>query len=307
MKNLKQQYKDGALSKKDFIDKALDSHKLLFEYAELLRETEVREISINEFGVNFKIGDDISLYSPPNEGRVAPIEILNFDTYEINEREVIDKMSSESVSILDIGANIGWYSIYFAKKNPKAKIYSFEPIPTSYSFLQKNIAQNFLGERVSCFNHAVSDKNGLLELFISPGNGTNASIANVANENNIRSIKSYSLTVDEWCNNQKVSPDFIKCDVEGAELLVFQGGVNTLINFKPIVFTELLRKWTKPFGYHPNDVILFFKEIDYRCYAIGEEGVQRLYEVTESTSETNYIFLHELQHSGKINEIENHI
>jgi hypothetical protein len=101
-----------------------------------------------------------------------------------------------------------------------------------------------------------------------------------------------TLTLDEWVANYKVVPDFIKCDVEGAELLVFQGGLSTLATYKPIVFSEMLRKWTRPFGYQPNDMLAYFKKLGYSCFAVGEKGTHLITEVTEETVETNYVFLH---------------
>lgn len=305
MKNLKKAYYNGHLSKSEFIRQSLDAHGILFDYSETIRETEIKEISITSSGVSFLIGEEnIRLHSPANEARVAPIEILNFNSYESCERKLIDKLSNEARNILDIGANIGWYSIRFAKRNPKAHIYSFEPTPNSYSFLQKNIAENSLGKHVTCFNYALSDANGCLDLFITPNNGTNASLANVANRRDAYRIASLSLTLDQWRKNQNIDPDFIKCDVEGAELLVFQGGTQTLEECTPIVFTELLRKWSEPFGYHPNDLINFFKDIGYRCYAVGDEGIRRIHCVTNQTEETNYAFLHEESHVMEIRRIE---
>ena len=68
------------------------------------------------------------------------------------------------------------------------------------------------------------------------------------NLENLPDVKKYYIkakTLDEYCCSNNLSPDFIKCDVEGAELLVFKGAKNTLINNKPIVFSEILRKWSK--------------------------------------------------------------
>ena len=84
------------------------------------------------------------------------------------------------------------------------------------------------------------------------------------------------MTLDQWTANQQIKPDFIKCDVEGAELLVFRGGQETLRRDQPIVFAELLRKWSKPFGYHPNDMLCLFRGLGYLCYAVGSKGVHRI-------------------------------
>ncbi len=96
--------------------------------------------------------------------------------------------------------------------------------------------------------------------------------------------------------------DFIKCDVEGSELFVYQGGLETLKKYKPVVFSEMLRKWSAKFGYHPNDIIALFKNIGYQCYVITVDNyLKEITEVTEETVETNYFFLHGEKH-GKIRE-----
>ena len=72
-------------------------------------DTDVREIRIDEAGVRFRIGeDDIWLFAPPEEGRVAPIEVMNFDRYEPEETRIMDLLSEGANQILDVGANIGF-------------------------------------------------------------------------------------------------------------------------------------------------------------------------------------------------------
>lgn len=74
---------------------------------------------------------------------------------------------------------------------------------------------------------------------------------------------------------------------------------------RPIVFAELLRKWSKPFGYHPNDMLLFFSELGYVCFAIGESGVRYIDVISDETLETNYAFVHQEAHSELIYKLEN--
>ena len=118
---LKEKYSKGELSKNDFICQALDIHNTLFDYVAITKSTDVKEISVTAEGVCFLIGkEEIRLFSPPQEARVAPIEIMNFVHYEPQESKVMDLLSSGSEQILDIGANIGWYAVRFAKRNPRA-------------------------------------------------------------------------------------------------------------------------------------------------------------------------------------------
>ena len=301
---LKEQFHSGTLSKPDFIRTALQTHKTLFEYVHITRSTDIKEILIDVDGVSFVLGEErIRLYCPENEARVAPIEVMNFDHYEPAETRAMDLLTDSARVILDVGANIGLYSIRFAKRFSQARVYAFEPMPISYAFLQRNVAANAMGDRVSCFNYGLSETSGTVDFFISPVAGTNASLRNVAGAHDAQRVVGLTLTMDQWTVNQNVAPDFIKCDVEGAELLVFRGGRATLAQHQPIVFAELLRKWSKPFGYHPNDMLAFFTKLGYQCFAVGEVGVRRIAEVIDDTPETNYAFLHGQKHVETIQHL----
>ncbi len=303
--SLKEQFAAGALSKPDFIRKALELHRQLFHYVEVTRNTDVHEITITGEGVSFVMGQErIRLYAPPEEARVAPIEAMNFGRYEPEETRVMDLLTDGARQILDVGANIGCYAVRFARRSPHVSVHAFEPMPTSHAYLQRNVAANGVGAQVCCYNYGLSETGGSFEFFIAPANGVNASLLNVAGAQDARTVVGLTLTLDQWTTNQQLRPDFIKCDVEGAELLVFRGGRETLKRDRPIVFAEMLRKWSKPFGYHPNDMLEFFRELGYRCYAVGTAGVRHIEEVTDETSETNYAFVHTEAHTAAIAALE---
>jgi FkbM family methyltransferase len=303
--DVKSQFQTGIVDKPAFIREALGCHRALFDYVDVVRSTDIREIRIAGDGVSFVVGaEGIRLYCPPEEARVAPLEIMNFDRYEPEETRVMDLLSADAKVILDVGANIGWYAVRFALRQPLAKVFAFEPLPTSHSYLQRNVAANAVGDRVTTFNCGLSDSSGAVEFFISPASGTNASLKNVAGAADAQSVIGLTITLDQWIGNQRLAPDFIKCDVEGAELLVFRGGRATLAKHRPVVFAELLRKWSKPFGYHPNDALRFFDELGYTCFGVGIDGVRRLAEVTDETPETNYAFVHREAHAGLLTKLE---
>lgn len=302
---LKASFHAGDVDKPSYIRQSCDLHQALFDYVAVTQTTDVREIRICPDGVSFLMGDAaIRLYAPAQEARVAPLEVMNFGRYEPAETRVMDLICEQAGCILDIGANIGWFAVRFAHRLPKAQVYAFEPLPESFQYLQRNIAANGVGGRVSAFNYGLSDTSGAVTFFLEPANGTNASLLNVSDASTARRIVGLTLTLDEWAANHRVTPDFIKCDVEGAELLVFRGGQRLLEQHKPAVFAELLRKWSKPFGYHPTDMIKFFSSIGYDCFAVGESGVRRITEVTDATPETNYAFLHREKHADLARTLE---
>jgi hypothetical protein len=63
-----------------------------------------------------------------------------------------------------------------------------------------------------------------------------------------------------------------------------------------MVFTEMLRKWSKRFGYHPNEIIALFQQFGYHCFVLSEGILQPFLEMTEQTVETNFFFLHAERH-----------
>lgn len=305
LQDLKDQFGANLLTKPDFIRLALDVHRNLFDYIGITRSTDVHEISITPEGVSFLMGEErIRMFAPAEEARTAPIEVMNFGRYEPEETQVMDLLSAGARNILDVGANIGWYAVRFAKHQPRAHVHAFEPMPKAYAYLQRNVAVNGVSDRVSSYNYGLSEVGGSCEFFIAPTDGTNASLLNVSGAVDARKVMCLTQTLDQWVANQQLKLDFIKCDVEGAELLVFRGGRDTLKRDKPIVFSELLRKWAKPFDYHPNDMLAFFRELGYRCYAVGTGGVRRLDRVTDETPETNYAFVHSEVHGAAIAALE---
>ncbi|MDE7313118.1 MAG: FkbM family methyltransferase [Eubacterium sp.] len=103
--------------------------------------------------------------------------------------------------------------------------------------------------------------------------------------------------LDLWCKEHQIERiDFIKIDVEGNEKYVLEGAGHVLAEYKPMVYCELLRKHARRFGYHPNDVIGYMKNMGYDCVVINNGSVIRIDAVDDTTKETNFFFLHRKRH-----------
>ncbi|MCY1464565.1 hypothetical protein D9M71_826050 [compost metagenome] len=71
---------------------------------------------------------------------------------------------------------------------------------------------------------------------------------------------------------------------------------------------ELLRKWSREFGYHPNDVFTLLEKYGYRAWVFAEDGrLQACPLVTEETIQTNYIFMHPQMHAEVISQWESSV
>ena len=160
--------------------------------------------------------------------------------------------------------------------------------------MKRNLKVNNLEDKVKVFNVALSDKVETLKFFIPRTSGSSATSARLLHpeeENRIEEVN--CQTLDSFIHTKKIdSCDLLKIDVEGAELQVLNGAILTIDRFKPIIFTELLRKWSAVYGYHPNDVIKLLRELNFHCFSVNT-SLTEIFEVNEQTIETNFIFVHE--------------
>ena len=104
-------------------------------------------------------------------------------------------------------------------------------------------------------------------------------------------------TLDNFVETNGITRlDFIKCDTEGAEKMVFSGGTHVFLELRPVVYTEMLRKHAARFDYHPNEIIEMFEGWGYSCYTSVNERLIPFKKMDEATKETNFFFLHDEKH-----------
>ena len=298
---LKKSFADGALSKTDYISKSFEVHKTLIQYRDILKTSDIEKIEITADDIIITVRNSgIKMLLDYSDKRCTPLEILNFGKYENEDAAMVYALIKPGATILDIGANLGWYSLHFSKLvQGNGVIHAFEPIPDTYKKCKANIELNhFTNIRLN--NFALSDSNGEIEFYYNPASTGSSSMKNLLELENTQLIKSKIQKLDDYVTENKLVPDFIKCDVEGAELLVFKGALEVLQQYKPIVFTEMLRKWSAKYNYHPNDIIQLFTDKEYNCYYSKNNNLIKIAEITDSTEQTNFFFLHKEQHADII-------
>ena len=299
LNELKQRYLSREIEKKEYIDGMHERHQILFDYADYLSNSGIERIEITADGVLMTISDgDIRLHVPRADKRVIPIEILNFGAHEAQEWRMISRLLPARPVVFDIGANVGWYTIRFARFDGGAEVHAFEPVPYTYEALRANLVLNSI-DGVVVNNRGLWETAGEMDIFFDP------SLSGAASARDILGTKPPATrcrftTLDEYRSTLDTPVDFIKCDVEGGELFVFKGGLRTLETDRPVVFAELLRKWAATFGYHPRDVVGLLHELGYGCYEISEKDTLAETTIDDSTAATNFFFLHEDAHRAII-------
>jgi FkbM family methyltransferase len=151
-------------------------------------------------------------------------------TYSIKEPDTLDWLDSfePDSCYFDIGANIGQYSLYPARKyGDKIQVYAFEPLSHIYYVLNKNIFFNNLGENILSYCVAVSGHSEFSKLYISrffPG-GNRSQFGNEDIENLKRAPVHrqgmFGVTLDDLCGKWGFPyPNYMKIDVDGIELSI---------------------------------------------------------------------------------------
>lgn len=170
------------------------------------------------------------------------------------ELDLLDQFITFGDTVLDVGANIGTHTLFFAKKTlPSGQVLAFEPQRHIHQMLCGNIALNAL-QNVFTFQSAVGAKKGsvtvpALDPHIAYNFGT-LSLGDHQHGDNVPIITIDSLTLNRC--------DLIKIDVEGAEIEVLKGAKTAIKKFLPIIYvennnlpnSEMLIKTLLKYGYH---------------------------------------------------------
>ncbi len=246
--------------------------------------------------LGYKIRNDhfMRLLITANDLRTASFTILAHGKYESLLEDLIFELVETSSKFLDIGANMGFYSIGAALTNKSVAVIAFEPNPMIRETLEYNATLNNVGRNITFLEIALSDFQGT-ETFSVPaftGSG-GGSLRNLHPEEGAPNEFNVKVERLDKFRDQTIGTDLIKIDVEGAEYNLLMGGLATIKENQPTIVIELLRKWMKPFGRAPNDVVKVMFENGYLCFAIGGIHAREITVIDESTPETNFIFCHE--------------
>jgi len=118
--------------------------------------------------------------------------------------------------ILDIGGNIGTFSIPFAKKFPKARVFSFEPSPKTFDFLSFNIKENNV-KNITALNIGIWSKKQKTVFYKNKASGLSSVFVKAKREGSTREKVSLETLSNVFDRNKIKSCDLLKIDCEGAE------------------------------------------------------------------------------------------
>lgn len=188
------------------------------------------------------------------------------------ERQTLLHLVKDGNTVLDIGANRGDMTVLFSHiVGSRGHVHAFEPVPPTFAALQQRAAQECRFENVTFNNAALGDTRGTKEIHVPAGDFGQASLRTHATGSWERpgheTFHCEIRTLDEYVAEARLSRiDFIKIDVEGAELLALRGGRRTLEQWHPPIQLEFFARWTKAFGYGASELVVFLQACGYRHF-----------------------------------------
>ncbi|HEX2202620.1 MAG TPA: FkbM family methyltransferase [Longimicrobium sp.] len=195
----------------------------------------------------------------PGGERVRLLPQYRFVTWNPAEYAAFRAASARGGVALDVGANVGAYTLLFARwVHPGGRVYAFEPAPEAFDGLVRHLLLNELREVVTPVCAAVSSSSGSAALVADGVAGTNRlAPSSSGSASGDRTARVETVSLDDFCAREGVAPTVIKVDVEGAELEVLRGARQTLrrVGAGLAVFVEMHPTLWKEMGIGREDVI----------------------------------------------------
>lgn len=254
----------GLPSVKALVDEFLSSPEFL-----------LRHKTGNDFGklwvlVEHRLGFRIWV----NMADIAISRAIMLNNYEPAEVAFVRSHIRSGQTVLDIGANIGFFSLLFSSLvGEKGCVIAFEPLPFLYSAAEKSRKENGF-DHCEIHNVALGEKSGSAHLIYAP-NSSNWGGAFLSFDGTVlpgHAKEPVSVEpLEKYIGDKKV--DFIKIDVEGAEPLVLSRVRDYLAAHKPVIMSEIHAvQIDRVCKQTPHDYINLMSGIGYQCVLIGETG-----------------------------------
>ena len=211
-----------------------------------------------------------SLFLNPNDPVVSGA--IFFNVYEKSEIKFIKSISFKGMKVIDIGANIGYYTTLLSQEaGDRGLILAIEPDLESFKYLSRSI-NSLENKNVLSFPIAASNLKQKLPLYISKDNrGDNRLYQN--NQKRDHFLVD-CLTIDELSFQTKIeSFDLIKIDVQGYEPKVFQGMQKTIRSSKNLtILTEFWPKGIIQAGESPVNFLRTLRKMKLKLFELKKNG-----------------------------------
>ena len=194
--------------------------------------------------------------------------------YEKNTVKYFKENIKPGMTVIDIGAHIGYYTLIFSKLvGPNGKVFAFEPEKENFLLLEKNTCHL---KNVERHEKAVSDKNGSIDFFKIIGSTGCHSVLPPQIDNEKITVE--SITIDSFLEKKSINKvDFLKIDIEGAELLALKGMEALIKKSKKLsVVAEFNPEGLKNSDTKPAEFLENLEKMGFKIFKISSTSIAPL-------------------------------
>lgn len=264
--------------------------KVMLVISETFYRSWMRKPHASEHIIVTNIDKDITMKVDPSKAMGAAFYWMGF--HELNEWRFLNHYLKSDMVFIDIGANQGEFSLFAAKRLTQGRVLAFEPVDFFYNLLKENIARNNF-KNIETFHYGLSNEVKQLPIYMGhTGAGEHEGLATIfQSDQRARFIQNIELEIlDEQLPALALQRiDFMKIDVEGAEMLVLKGALKTIERFKPLIMLEINQATYQAAGYTVPDVIRFFADLGYTLHVMTKSGTLKA--VTATPDFCNAVFV----------------
>lgn len=211
-----------------------------------------------------------------------------WDGYEPETATLFFRLAGRARVTFDVGAYVGFFALLAAHANPEGWVYAFEPLPSVYKRLLRNVELNRL-TNVQCLAIAVGETDGTAEFWHIDAEtpcSSSLSFEFMRTTANVVSSIVPVITLDRFVQDNNLSRvDLLKLDTESTEYQVLRGMAETLRRDRPIIVSEVLMGRG---GEEPLEEVL--RRFGYRFYHLTPQGPVLRDKVEGHPEWLNYLF-----------------
>lgn len=230
--------------------------------------------------INYKIINGF-LYKMPSSVSQAFRPFYNTKV-EFQEVNIIRQVVPGLYNIVDVGANVGLLSLEIARL-AKGEIFCFEPNPFTFSKLVELVGLNDRKNDFKFICAAVGEKSGFTDFYVSERDYLGVMSSQVNTDPNAKLIKVPVVSLDDYFYDKSLKLDFLKIDVEGAELFVLKGAERILKKDTPMLLIEIHGPFLHRFGYTVSDLFEYLNGLGYKSYDIESNRLLTLEDFTNNS------------------------
>jgi FkbM family methyltransferase len=218
---------------------------------------------------------DFQMYATP-EDRSIGLGIVVNRKYEPEITRIFEQNLLLGMGVLDIGANIGYFSLLAAKLvGPSGFVQAWEPSADNVKVVFANSLLNHF-DNIEVIQAAATDKNQVFRYFRNSTNGNVADLEQALPEDMLGAETVMGLRIDDFVP-ANVQIGLIKIDVEGHEYKAMLGARNTLARCKPVIVTEFSpHNLPGRSGVGGREYLELFTDLGYEIHAISKKGTRAI-------------------------------